>query len=191
MPIHNVGLLVDLRLGNKSHLAFVRGLGSLALVRSTWDVPAPAPTAGNRGYFPGLWVIGWVLSMLELNVSIFHRVKVSKIGTVSIDRRLHCIKGGIPDLILEPEGLKVLRKRHNPVLLEVYMLVMLLNVKVHVLVKIEVLAVSLISEGLQSGHNGVPGRDNLLSAKEESVQGLVHLSPILGLVELLHVTPPA
>jgi len=71
------------------------------------------------------------------------------------------------------------------------MLVMLLNVKIHVLVKIEVLAVSLISEGLQSGHNCVPGLDNLLFANEQSVQGPVHLSPILGLAELLHVTPPA
>ncbi len=34
---------------------------------------------------------------------------------------------------------------------------MLLNVKIHVLVKIEVLAVSLISEGLQPGHDGVVG----------------------------------
>ena len=80
-----MGLLVDFRLGNKSHLAFVRGLGSLAPVRSAWVIPAPAPTAGNRGYLPGLWVIGQVLSALELNVSIFHRVKVSKIGTISID----------------------------------------------------------------------------------------------------------
>ncbi len=71
------------------------------------------------------------------------------------------------------------------------MLVMLLNVKIYVLVKIEVLAVSLISEGLQPGHNGVPRQDNSLSAKEESVQGPVHLSPILSLAELLHVTPPA
>ena len=71
------------------------------------------------------------------------------------------------------------------------MLVMLLNVKIHVLVKIEVLVVSLISEGLQPGHNGIPGQDNLLSTKEESVQGPVHLSPVLGLAELLHVTPPA
>ncbi len=85
MPIHNVGLLVDFRLGNKSHLVFVRDLGSLALVRSMWDIPAPAPTAGNRGYLRGLWVIGQVLSVLELSVSVFHRVKVSKIGTVSID----------------------------------------------------------------------------------------------------------
>ncbi len=46
---------------------------------------------------------------------------------------------------------------HNPVLLEVCMLVMLLNVKIHILVKIEVLAVSLITEGLQLGHNGAPG----------------------------------
>ncbi len=71
------------------------------------------------------------------------------------------------------------------------MLVMLLNVKIHILVKIEVLAISLIPEGLQLGHNGVPGQDNSLSAKEESVQGPVHLSPILGIAELLHVTPPA
>ena len=67
------------------------------------------------------------------------------------------------------------------------MLVMLLNVKVHVLVKIEVLAVSLISEGLQPGHNGVPSQDKSLSTKEESVQGPVHLTSILGLAELLHM----
>ncbi len=71
------------------------------------------------------------------------------------------------------------------------MLVILLNVKINVLVKIEVLAVPLIPEGLQLGHNGVPIQDNSLSAKEESVQVLVHLLPILGLAELLHVTPPA
>ncbi len=37
------------------------------------------------------------------------------------------------------------------------MLVMLLNVKMQVLVKVKVLAVSLIPEGLQLGHNGAPG----------------------------------
>ncbi len=37
------------------------------------------------------------------------------------------------------------------------MLVMLLNVKINLLVEIEVLVVSLIPEGLQLGHNGVPG----------------------------------
>ncbi len=71
------------------------------------------------------------------------------------------------------------------------MLVMLLNADIHVLVKVEVLAVSLIPEGLQLGTNGVLGQDNPLSTKEESVQGPIHLSPILGLAELLHVMPPA
>ncbi len=85
VSVYNVGLLVNLRLGNKSHLAFVRCLGPLAPVRSTWDTPTPAPSTGNRGYLPGLLVIGRVLSALELNASVFHRVKVSKIGTVSID----------------------------------------------------------------------------------------------------------
>ncbi len=71
------------------------------------------------------------------------------------------------------------------------MLVMLLNVEIHVLVKVEVLAVSLIPEGLQLGANGVPGQENSLFAKEESEQGPVHLLPILGLAELLHMMPPA
>jgi hypothetical protein len=71
------------------------------------------------------------------------------------------------------------------------MLIMLLNVEIHVLVKVEVLAVSLIPEGLQLGANGVPGQDNSLSTKKESVQGPIHLSPILGLAELLHVMPLA
>jgi hypothetical protein len=49
------------------------------------------------------------------------------------------------------------------------MLVMLLNVKIQVLVKIEVLVVSLIPEGLQLGHNGAPGWHNTLPTKEKSV----------------------
>ncbi len=71
------------------------------------------------------------------------------------------------------------------------MVVMLLNVKIHVLVKVEVLAVSFIPEGLQLGTYSVPGRDNPLPAKEECVQGPVHLTPILGLANFLHVMPPA
>ncbi len=71
------------------------------------------------------------------------------------------------------------------------MLIMLLNVKIHVLDKIEVLAISLIPEGLQLGHNGAPGQHNTLPAKEKSVQGPIHLLPVLGLAKLLHVTPPA
>jgi hypothetical protein len=54
-------------------------------------------------------------------------------------------------------GTKVLGERRNPVLLEVCMLVMLLNVKIHVLVKVKVLVISLILERLQLGHNGTPG----------------------------------
>ncbi len=76
---------------------------------------------------------------------------------VCIDWRLHRIKRGVFDSILEPEGLEVLGERSNPVLLEVCMLVMLLNMKMDILVKVEVLAVSLVFEGLQLGHNGIPG----------------------------------
>jgi hypothetical protein len=95
--------------------------------------------------------------MLEFYISILNRVKVSKISTVSIDGRLDHIERGVLESILKPEGLEVLCKRRNPMLLEVCMLGMLLNVKVHVLVKVEVLAVSLIPEGLQFGHDGAPG----------------------------------
>jgi hypothetical protein len=191
VPVNNVGLLVNFKLGNKSLLAIVRGLGSLSLVMSAWVIPAPAPTMGNRGNLLGLWVIGRVVCALEFHISILNRVKVSKIGMVSIDWRLHSIERGVPDSILEPEGLEVLSERHNPVLLEVWMLVMLLNMKIHILVKIEVLAISVIPEGLQLGHNGAPGRHNTLPTKEKSVQGPIHLLHVLGLAELFHVISPA
>ena len=71
------------------------------------------------------------------------------------------------------------------------MVVMLLNMKIHIFIKVEVLAVSLISDGLQLGTNSVPGQDNSLPTKEESVQGPIHLTPVLGLAKLLHVMPPA
>ncbi len=85
VPVNNVGLLVDFRLGNKSLLAFVRGLGSMSSVTSVWVIPAPALTTGNRGNLSGLWVIGRVVCALEFHISVFHRVKVIKIGMVSID----------------------------------------------------------------------------------------------------------
>jgi hypothetical protein len=85
VPVNNVGLLVNFRLGNKYLLVFVRGLGSLSLVMSVWVIPAPMPTAGNRGNLLGPWVIGRVVCALEFHISILNRVKVSKIGTVSID----------------------------------------------------------------------------------------------------------
>jgi hypothetical protein len=85
VPVNNVGLFVDFRLGNKSLLAFVRGLGSLSSVMSAWVIPALAPTVDNRGNLSGLWVIGHVFCVLEFHISVLNRVKVSKIGTVSID----------------------------------------------------------------------------------------------------------
>ncbi len=85
MPVNNVGLLFDFRLGNKSLLAFVRSLGSMSLVMSAWVIPALVPTVGNRGNLLGLWVIGRVVCALKLLISVLNRVKVSKIGTVSID----------------------------------------------------------------------------------------------------------
>jgi hypothetical protein len=85
VPVNNVGLLVDFRLGNKSLLAFVRGLGSLSSVMSAWVIPTPALTVGNRGNLLGLWVIGLVVCALEIHISALNRVKVSKIGMVSID----------------------------------------------------------------------------------------------------------
>jgi hypothetical protein len=182
VPVNNVGLLVDFRLGNKSLLAFVRGLVSLSLVMSAWVILTPVPTTGNRGNLLGPWVIGQVVCVLEFHISVLNKVTVSEIGTVSIAWHLHSIERGVPDSLLEPEGLEILSERRNPVLLEVCMLVMLLNMKIRVLVKIEVLAVSLIPEGLQLGHNGAPGQHNTLSTKEKSVQGPICCCPFLILL---------
>ena len=116
-----------------------------------------------------VWVIGWSQRALEFHISIFHRVKVSKIGTVCIDRCFHSVQQVALDAVLEPNGLQALSQKHNTVLLEVSVLVMLLNVKVNILVKVEVLAVAFIPEGLQLGKNGAPSGHNLLATQENSM----------------------
>jgi hypothetical protein len=85
VPVNDVGLLVDFRLGNKPLLVFVKGLGSLSLIMFAWEIPASMPTAGNKGNLSGPWVIGQIFCVLKFYISILNRVKVSKIGTVSID----------------------------------------------------------------------------------------------------------
>jgi hypothetical protein len=85
VPVNNVGLLVDFRLGSKPLLEFVKGLGSLSSVMLAWEFPASVPTASNRGNLSGLWVIGQIFCALEFYISILNRVKVSKSGMVSID----------------------------------------------------------------------------------------------------------
>ncbi len=85
MPVNNVGLLVYFRLGNKSLLAFVKGLGSLSAVMLAWETPASMPTASNRGNLSSPWVIGWIFCALEFYISVLNRVKVSKISMVCVD----------------------------------------------------------------------------------------------------------
>jgi len=67
---------------------------------------------------------------------------------------------------------------------------MLLNVKGHILVKVEVLLVTIITEGLELGHNGAPCRCDSITTEEGSIQSPPNLSAILALY-LLHVSPPA
>jgi hypothetical protein len=85
VPVNNVDLLVDFRLGNKPLLAFVKGLESLSLVMCAWEIPTSAPTVGNRGNLFGPWVIVRIFCALEFYISALNRVKVSKIGMDSID----------------------------------------------------------------------------------------------------------
>ncbi len=85
MLVNNVGLLVNFRLGNKSLLTFVKGLESWSTVILSWEIPASAPTVGDRGNLSGPWVIGWIFCALEFYISDLNRVKVGKIGTVCID----------------------------------------------------------------------------------------------------------
>jgi hypothetical protein len=85
VPVNNVGLLVYFRLENKPLLVLVKGLVSLSLVMLVWEIPASAPTVGNRGNLSGSWVIGWIICALELIISFLNRVKDSKIGTVCVD----------------------------------------------------------------------------------------------------------
>ncbi len=67
---------------------------------------------------------------------------------------------------------------------------MLLNVKIDILVEVGVLGVSFIPEGAKLGDDDTPSGHNLLATQKNRAQGPVHLLPILGSAELLHVAPP-
>ncbi len=102
----------------------------------------------------GPWVKVRGHSALEVNVSVFNGVELGVLFLVSSDHSFDSIQGCALDAILEPVDLQGLIKRFNTILSQVRMLIMLLNVKSHILVKVEVLSVTLIFEGLELGHNG-------------------------------------
>ncbi len=72
-----------------------------------------------------------------------------KVVMVSIDWHLHSIQQVALDGILKPENCQKLCERRNPIVLEVWILVMLLSMKVHKLIKGEVLLVTFTPEGLE------------------------------------------
>jgi hypothetical protein len=109
---------------------------------------------------------------------------------VSSDPSFYSIQRHTLDAILEPMDLQGLVKRFDPIFSQVRMLIMLLNVKGHILVKVEVLLVTLMSEGLELGHNGARCGCNLITSEEGGVQNSPNLSPVLAL-DLLHVGSPA
>ncbi len=117
---------------------------------------ASVSTTADRGNLTGLWVVVQSQRALEFHISVFHRVKASKVVTVCINRPLHSIQQVALDAVLELKGLEVLSQRRSTVLLEVSVLIVLLNMKIYILVKIEVLALAFIPEELQLGANGAP-----------------------------------
>ena len=122
--------------------------------------------------------------MLEVNVNVFNSVKLGVLFLVSSDRSFNSIQGRALNAILELVDLQGLVERFNTVLSQVSMLIMLLNVKGHILVKVVVLSVTLISEGLELVHNGA------ITAEKSGMQDLPHL-PTSLVLDLLHVGPPA
>jgi hypothetical protein len=67
------------------------------------------------------------------------------------------------------KGHKVLSQRHNTVLLEVSVLVVMLNVNIDILAGVEVCVDVLIPEELQLGNDGAPCGHNLLVTQKSSV----------------------
>ncbi len=60
-----------------------------------------------------------------------------------------------------------------------------------ILVEVEVLAVTLIDLGLEGRKDVVDHGVNLVLPKEMRMEGAIHLAPILGRCELLHILPHA
>ena len=102
----------------------------------------------------GPWVRSRGQSALEVHISVFNRVELGVLVLVSSDRSFYSIQGPALNAVLEPVDLQGLGEGVNAVLGQVRMLIMLVNEEGHILVEVEVLAVALISEGLELGHDG-------------------------------------
>jgi len=80
-----VGLLVDLGLRDETLLARFTGPWALPAAGRAQAAAASTSAMSDRGDLMRLRVIGWYHRALEVNVNVFHNVKVSNIGTVGID----------------------------------------------------------------------------------------------------------
>ena len=63
---------------------------------------ATTASSADGGNLAGPWVRGWGHHALEFNISVFHGVKLSEVGLVSIDRSFDNIQSWALDAILEP-----------------------------------------------------------------------------------------
>ena len=117
-------------------------------------------------------------------------IKLGVLFLVSSDRSFNSIQGRALNAILELVDLQGLVERFNTVLSQVSMLIMLLNVKGHILVKVVVLLVTLLPEGLELVHNGASSGCDPITAEKSGMQDLPHL-PTSLVLDLLHVGPPA
>ena len=95
-----MSLLVDLALGNYALLPRVSGLLSSPTPGLARTATATASRA-DGGDLAGPWVRGRGHRALEFVISIFHSIKSSEVGLVSVDRSLDSIQSWTPNAILE------------------------------------------------------------------------------------------
>ena len=110
---------------------------------------------------------GFNLLLLEFkaNISFLHGGESHEVGRVSVDGRTHGIEASVSDPILEPEDLKGVGQGFYAVLLQVVMLDMSLDMEGNILVESEAALLAVVAERLKLGHDGRPGRYQLLSTQ--------------------------
>ena len=156
--------------------------------------PAAALTAtstslskGQNGAALGNNVI--LMQALEVAIKVHDRVEVRELGKGNQDSGLNRVEGVVIDPFFEVMDLHGFGNVLNSELKESSKLIVLLHVCSTVLVKVVILAVTTVEQGLEGQNDvAVHGADPV-NPKEESVQSTPDLAAILHGRVLLHMLP--
>ncbi len=105
-----------------------------------------------------------LLRELEVHISFLHGGEGHVVCGSGEDRGPNCAEALVSNALLEPKDLEALGKGVNTVSPKVIVGVVSRHMEGYILVEVEVPPIAIVLKRLESGHDGAPGRHQLLAA---------------------------